>query len=93
MTEKIACEKHGEQNEAFICSHLVETLKDRKPRGVIWSRDEEGAINAYCEACDAGLKAAGGAWTEELEEQAGIVAVCEACMMPVFKLNGAEQPG
>ena len=92
MSEKLQCEKHGEQSEAFVCSHIVETLADRKPRGIVWSRDEDGSINAYCDACDAALKEAGGDWTDELQDKAGIGLVCEACILPAFALNGVAAP-
>lgn len=87
MTEKLECEKHGLQNEAYVCSHLVKTLSDRVPRGLIWSRDEDGQINAYCIGCDDMLKDAGGEWTEELQEKAGLAIACEVCIMPLFELN------
>lgn len=92
MIEMVSCEKHGVQNEAFICSHLVNTLADRQPRGLIWSRDEDGSINAYCLGCQDMLAAAGGEWTEELQEKAGLGLVCESCMLPLFDLNGIPRP-
>ena len=92
MTEMLECERHGAQNEAFICSHLVLTLADKMPRGLIWSRDEDGSINAYCVACDDMLTEAGGEWTEELQDRAGLATACEACIKPLFKLNGTTEP-
>ncbi|MCV0398078.1 MAG: hypothetical protein K5872_18690 [Rhizobiaceae bacterium] len=92
MTEQLQCEKHGLQNEAFICSHLVSTLSDKVSRGLVWSRDEDGLINAYCVGCQDMLTEAGGEWTEELQEKAGIAIACEACIMPLFELNGTERP-
>jgi hypothetical protein len=92
VTERLNCEKHGEQNEAYLCSHLVQTLSDRVPRGLIWSRDAEGSINAYCIGCEDMLRANGGAWTEELQEKAGIATACEACIMPLFDLNQQDRP-
>jgi hypothetical protein len=92
MTETLTCEKHGVQNEAIICCHLVSTLGDRRPRGLIWSRDDEGSINAYCIGCKDMLDAAGGAWTEELEAKAQLGIVCEACLLPLFDLNTVARP-
>ena len=92
MTEKLTCEKHGEQNEAIICIHLVNTLTDRKPRGFIWSRDDDGSINAYCIGCKDMVDRAGGEWTEALQDKAGLAIACEACIMPLFELNGQTRP-
>ncbi len=92
MTEKLTCEKHGEQNEAIICSHLVSTLADRAPRGLVWSRDEDGSINAYCIGCKDMLDEAGGEWTDELQEKAGLGIVCEACLLPLFDINKTPRP-
>ena len=92
MTETLICEKHGQQNEAIICSHLVQTLADRRPRGLIWSRDEDGAINAYCVGCKDMVDDAGGVWTDDLQEKAGLGLVCEGCLMPLFELNVTPRP-
>lgn len=92
MSKQLDCEKHGKQNEAFICSHLVSTLADKAARGLVWSRDEDGSINAYCLGCDDMLTQAGGEWSEDLQDKAGISIACEACIMPLFDLNAQERP-
>ena len=47
----IHCCEHGEQEETFVCQHIVETLKDKKPRGFWWSseqaREREGSVATY----------------------------------------------
>jgi hypothetical protein len=92
VTETLACQKHGEKNEAIVCSHPVQTLADRIPRGLIWLRDDDGSTNAYCIGCKDMLDAAGGDWSEELQEMAGPGIVCEGCLLPLFDLNGTPRP-
>jgi hypothetical protein len=91
MTRTITCSSHGVSRPAFVCSHLFAMLDDNAPRGVVWLRDEDGCINAYCEACDATLQAAGGEWTEELGAEAGVKLICEGCFQRMLSIQ--EQIG
>jgi hypothetical protein len=84
----IMCSEHGPSRPAFVCAHLVLTLRDGQPRGAVWSRDESGCVNGYCDACDARLATAGGEWTRDLEKQADIQLVCEDCFQRILLLNG-----
>jgi hypothetical protein len=65
----------------------METLRDQIPRGVIWLRDDEGCVNAYCDACDVRLERAGGEWNDEVEAEAGIRLICEGCFRRVLFIN------
>ena len=88
MKGAVECGEHGTVRPAFVCCHLVETLHDRVPRGLLWSRDEDGNVNAYCDLCDLLLDAAGGDWTEEVEQQANVKMVCEMCFRLIEGVNG-----
>jgi hypothetical protein len=89
VTGTVECETHGKTRPAaFVCCHLVETLRDRAARGLLWSRDENGNVNAYCDACDQMLEQAGGDWTEELGARAKVQLICEDCFWTIERANG-----
>lgn len=88
MTGAVECGTHGTVRPAFVCCHLVETLRDGVARGLLWSRDEDGNVNAYCDACDGLLDGAGGEWTDEIEAQAKVTMICEACFRTIERVNG-----
>ena len=52
MSGTVSCNIHGDQQEAFVCKHILLTLKDKTPRGFIWTVDEESGYQAFCESCD-----------------------------------------
>jgi hypothetical protein len=85
----VECGTHGKVRPAFVCCHLVETLRDRVARGLLWSRDGDGNVNAYCDLCDQMLQQAGGEWTDEVEAQAKITMICETCFRTVERVNGS----
>jgi hypothetical protein len=85
MSRMIECSTHGESRPAFVCQHLLSTLRDSVPRGVLWSRDEDGCINAYCWDCDKQFEAAGGEWTSEVE------VICEGCFRRIAMINGFSE--
>ena len=88
MSGMVECCEHGAVRPAFVCRHLVETLRDGVARGLLWSRDEDGNINAYCDLCDGVLEQAGGDWTDEIEDQVKVTMICEACFRAIEKVNG-----
>jgi len=88
VTGMVECRTHGKTRPAFVCRHLVETLQDGVARGLLWSRDEDGNVNAYCDQCDRLLEQAGGDWTDEIEAVAKVTLICETCFRIVEKVNG-----
>lgn len=87
MNGMIECREHGQSRRAYVCAHVSHTLSDGIPRGVIWSRDEDGCVNAYCDACDARLEAAGGEWIDEVVTAADIKLICEPCFRRTLSIN------
>jgi hypothetical protein len=83
---KIQCGSHGESDGAFVCTHLVEG----EQRGFNWGVNPQDpdalSPDAYCDACDAALDAAGG-WTPELEAAAGVRMVCTLCYSKIRERN------
>ena len=90
MSGMVECGTHGKTRPAFVCCHLVETLRDGVARGLLWSRDEDGNVNAYCDQCDGLLEAGGGEWTEDIEAQAKVTMICEQCFRTIEQMNGSD---
>ena len=87
MSQFVECTEHGKSKPAYVCKHLIQTLQDRIPRGVIWLRDDDGCVNSYCDACNERLRRAGGEWNDELEAEAAINLICEGCFRRVLSIN------
>lgn len=84
----IHCDKHGDQQETFVCQHIVQTLVDGTPRGFWWADDPENPRpDAWCSECDNKVKKTGGEWTGESEAFAGVKLLCGACYDQVKKIN------
>ncbi|MFA6966920.1 hypothetical protein [Bosea sp. (in: a-proteobacteria)] len=87
----VRCATHGSDTAAFVCSHLVETLRDGVARGVFWSRDEDGCINAYCSRCADAIDDNGGELTSDIETKFDIQLICEACFTKIAHSNGLRE--
>jgi hypothetical protein len=87
MSEFVECDEHGKSKPAYVCKHLIQTLRDQNRRGVVWLRDDDGCVNGYCDECDMKLERAGGEWNDELEAEAGVKLICEGCFRRVLSIN------
>lgn len=87
----IACETHGDTMAAYVCQHIDASQADKTDPGVVWGRDEEGYINAWCADCDGKLMAAGGEWTDDVTEAVNLRAMCETCFEAVKEASGAAR--
>jgi hypothetical protein len=50
-TKIIQCEKHGAGELVHVCNHIVQSIRDNKPRGVYVWKDDEGVTCAWCNDC------------------------------------------
>lgn len=84
----IECDKHGKQQETFVCQHIVQTILDGKIRG-FWSAGDSDnpRPDAWCSECDANYQASGGVWNDENEAFAGIKIICGACYDQAKEIN------
>jgi hypothetical protein len=85
----VQCPTHGAQARTYVCQHIIQTLRDRQPRGFFYGGDaptDRG--DAWCAACDAMLTSSGGDWHEEIEAKAGISLLCAACYDEAKCING-----
>jgi len=84
----IRCDDHGLQKRTRVCRHIVDTLVDRKPRGMHWTSDDDDEPNGWCSACHAAYKACGDEWTDELMAKVDPKPLCFACFKLAQQVNG-----
>jgi len=48
----VKCGTHGHQPQTFVCTHIVEGVRNGEPTGFWWSRGEDGVWDAVCTACN-----------------------------------------
>ena len=82
MSRRVQCDEHGEDTAAFVCTHILDTLRDREPRGFLWLRDDGGEYSAICQDCNESTD-------EEWEEMSSDVIrlVCLGCFKKAASLN------
>ena len=89
MSNTVECHTHGEQEETFVCQHLVAALKTQERVGFFWSGGPRG--DAWCSACEEVRIREGGAtgeWNERSEKFAGIKLLCGSCYDKLRALHG-----
>jgi hypothetical protein len=76
----VQCATHGQQPQAFLCRHIVQSLDTQQAIGFHWSSEDHGAHpDAWCNDCEDARVASGGDWTEPVLEQVGVTLVCGSC--------------
>lgn len=83
----VECATHGRALAAYVCHHLVGSLRDETTPGVSWLRDSDGNVNAWCDECDENLNRHGGEWNDETEGFAKISLICEGCFDRLTQMN------
>ena len=77
---RLECGAHGAQAESIVCRHIAESLETRVATGFFWSAlQDTPRPDAWCALCENRLLAAGGEWTEELADEAGLRPLCGGC--------------
>lgn len=84
MSDFITCPTHGEQQTTFVCTHILDTLNDRIPRGFYWN-DPDGDFQAICAKCNDLDDEAFYARESEI-----IRILCFACFLEAAEINGVE---
>ena len=89
----VKCDRHGVQEETFVCQHVVQTLRDRHPRGFFWAQPaEKKRPDAWCSACNLRVGASGGDWTGEALKEASVKLLCATCYDEAAAINGIKPP-
>lgn len=89
MSETVVCHDHGEQEQTFVCRHLVSALRTGENVGFYWSGDHRG--DAWCAACEeVRIREGGdsGDWNERSEAFADIHVLCGACHDRIRERHG-----
>ena len=90
MTNSAAYEQHGFQPKTYVCDYIVQSLRDRQPRGLSRSAadGDQQYPDAWCTECNDRLRSADGEWTDESEKAAKVRLLCARCYEAVKALNG-----
>lgn len=83
----VTCDEHGEQEATFVCQHLVQTIRDKRPRGFWTSDSDQKFPDAWCTECEHRVQAADCEWTDEVESHLKVTMVCSACYEQARRLN------
>lgn len=75
------CATHGRQPITFVCTHIVDVPSPATVGFVSFPpEDDYDFRDAWCEACDAYLRANGSEWVEDIiEVPGGITIICAEC--------------
>lgn len=77
---KIHCCNHGEQEETFVCQHIVQGLTDGIPRGFWWAGEsEQTRPDAWCTLCNELVAESDGEWTDDVLSVAQVSLLCAIC--------------
>ena len=91
MSDMVECCEHGTVRPAFVCNHVFKGMNSGKKTGFIWSRDDEGQINAYCTECDMMLEAEfNGDWANVPRSRLDVSLYCENCAIRAASFNDVE---
>ena len=85
MSDRIHCDKHGDTKQTMVCVHIVESLKDEKPRGFAWCLADDGFLYADCARCN-GLSS--DEWQDQVDANGRIL--CFGCFQDAASLNGVD---
>jgi hypothetical protein len=83
----IACEGHGQQPSALVCTHLVEAEYGETELGFNWSV-EDGDYVANCDECELECDDEG-FFPDELVEETFVV-ICKSCLDEIAKAHGVS---
>ncbi len=87
------CATHGEQEETFVCQHIVQGLRDNVPNGFWWPSDSDKTRpDAWCTLCNELVTDAGGEWTDEVLEIVQVKLLCGACYDRAKAMNLQGEP-
>jgi hypothetical protein len=85
---EVQCKTHGPRKATFVCSHAVDTLFDRQPRGFFWTDAEADEPCGWCTECNDRYIAAGEEWSDEAEAKLDAKLLCIECFESLIRLNG-----
>jgi hypothetical protein len=81
----VHCKIHGDQREAYLCSHLLHG----EAKGLYFDLDnpDDPYPDAWCSDCEKLRIESGGEWTDELCARIDVTLVCRACYREIKTRN------
>jgi hypothetical protein len=84
----VRCQCHGVSQPAYVCRHLLRG----SGAGFHHAHDPGNPRpDAWCDVCDAVLRAHGGEWTDDAQESAGVTLVCGGSYDVIEERNGSRE--
>ena len=88
----VHCDKHGDQDETFVCQHIVQGLSEGVSYGFWWANNPgDPRPNAWCSMCNDLVANTNGEWTDEILEVAKVSLLCGACYDQAKDMNVAGE--
>jgi hypothetical protein len=87
VKQAVNCATHGEQGLAIVCVHSIQSMNDGIRRGLFWSVDGDGDVNAYCDICAEYLASNGDEWPEKYMEFVQGKVLCLQCFERLKQIN------
>jgi hypothetical protein len=84
--ELVSCGRHGARPAAFVCRHVLESLRTGARVGFHTPGDAEDDDQGWCGACER-VRAREGEWNERSEAVADIRLLCLDCFHQARELN------
>jgi hypothetical protein len=88
VSELVECDEHGAAASTIVCMHVADGLRDGRPRGFLWSIDDEGEHQAVCSDCDALSQ---DEWSRVAVDFGRVL--CFECYLRAARMNGVEVAG
>jgi hypothetical protein len=85
------CAAHGSQPAAFVCQHIARAtgLGERAGFHCREAHAPDDRPDAWCDGCDARVRAAGGRWIGQASAELGVTLVCGRCYDQARSLNAS----
>lgn len=77
----VQCASHGEQQETFVCQHILAGLEAKRRVGFFWTPydPENPRPDAWCAECEERVRKTEGEWVGDAEENLKPKILCGAC--------------
>ena len=82
----VSCATHGPRPAAFVCRHVLQSLRTRSRVGFHTPCAADDDDQAWCNACER-VRAREGEWNDRSEAYADIRLICIDCFHQARELN------
>ena len=82
----VSCGTHGPRPAAFVCRHVLESLRTRSRVGFHTPNDADDDDQGWCDACER-VRAREGEWNDRSEAYADIRLICIDCFQQARAFN------